>query len=591
MFNYLFITTKWFSDDGGIQTVNRKLCIELAKRNKVAVLVADAGRPNEDELEDAKKSKITLHKRDELVSLLSDNKFDFICTHSTFTGSFIEIIKQMNFENKDVVKFIHFIHHDPEDVEDIKEEAENRQEKRNSKKTNEVVIANKADCVITIGESLKHIYVNEVSVLEYIDVGMADMVKHSYRNTKAPKVLISGRTSSLSVKGIDIFAKAAEKVTELIKDTNLEKVTFTVRGESGDLDKFQVKLQEISAKNINFNIKEYTTNQNELDEDLKKSAVFVVPSRVEGYGLVAMEAISMGVPTIISSKSGVASCIKQVVNDTKLEENMSDFIWDFGESNAHINNLAEKIIDILKSQESKREYVANYLVPNLMKKASWKTGAKKIEDICEKLLGIELMKNEEQGIQLFMKRIDPYLRLYDYALENANENIQITSIKLKKLRTKQKQMLLEKSQTVKIEILLLDPRFPIPDEPNSIAAIREKAESLKSGEIKDEVAEWLKVWKEYEKDYKRDAQSNAGLEIKLFRSLPTVNMIRTDSKMFVGTFLLTKESNERQPTFIVENKPNTMGEKLFTSYLEHFDNLKNKSVFINNKDFCKWINK
>ena len=112
---------------------------------------------------------------------------------------------------------------------------------------------------------------------------------------------------------------------------------------------------------------------------------------------------------------------------------------------------------------------------------------------------------------------------------------------------------------------------------------------MESGEIRKEVAEWLSVWQEYEENYKPNANDDAGLEIKLFQSLPTVNMIRADNKMFVGTFLLTKEINEHQPTFIVENIANTMGEKLFASYVEHFDNLSKYSISIDDKDFVAWL--
>lgn len=588
MFNYLFITTKWFSDDGGIQTVNRKLCMALAKRNKVSVLVTDEGRPNSDEEKNADELGIKLYKRDKLSDILKENTFDFVCTHSTFTGRYIATIKDIVFPNKDQLKFIHFLHHDPEDIEHLKEYVEKGQDLRNQKKDVEVDIAVQADYIITMGESLKDKYINRIitrnaileNCMDYIDGGIEVFQDTPYKSTKSPEVLIAGRTSSLVIKGLDIYAKVAKNVHNKLKLERYQ-VTFVVRGEDGNLDSLYKKLQEISKSEINFNIKEFTTDQKKLSDDLANAAVCIIPSHVEGYGLVAMEAISKSVPIIISSNAGVANLIISLKNKQVISDGVADeCIWQFGTNDEDIENLATKIIHILKEQEDARTRTTS-LRTKMNTIASWESGAKKIEEICEKILGIELMKNDEQGIQLFMKRVDPYLRLYDHALESAKEKIQITSIKLKKLRTKQKEMLLEKSKTVKVEILLLDPSFPIPTESYSIAQIREAEEKLEAGEIKTEVIEWKKFFYEYQSTIQPNVAEGAGLEIKLFQSLPTVNMIRTDSKMFVGTFLLTKEGNEHHPTFIVENKENTMGEKLFQSYLEHFENLKKNSRSIN----------
>ena len=45
---------------------------------------------------------------------------------------------------------------------------------------------------------------------------------------------------------------------------------------------------------------------------LRQANVIVMPSRTEGFGLVALEAISAGVPVLVSSESGIAKALEKV---------------------------------------------------------------------------------------------------------------------------------------------------------------------------------------------------------------------------------------------------------------------------------------
>jgi glycosyltransferase involved in cell wall biosynthesis len=60
-------------------------------------------------------------------------------------------------------------------------------------------------------------------------------------------------------------------------------------------------------------IKPYTYLRERLDADMRKTALLLMPSRAEGFGLVALEAIGLGVPILISSRSGLADVLRSVV--------------------------------------------------------------------------------------------------------------------------------------------------------------------------------------------------------------------------------------------------------------------------------------
>ena len=47
---------------------------------------------------------------------------------------------------------------------------------------------------------------------------------------------------------------------------------------------------------------------------LREADLFVMPSRTEGFCLVALEAISSGVPILVSSETGIAKALQDLEN-------------------------------------------------------------------------------------------------------------------------------------------------------------------------------------------------------------------------------------------------------------------------------------
>lgn len=69
--------------------------------------------------------------------------------------------------------------------------------------------------------------------------------------------------------------------------------------------------EKYSDSVINLQALPYTTERNELFNELRKSSLAAMPSWHEGFGLVAWEAIAAGVPLIISKDSGVFQLISK----------------------------------------------------------------------------------------------------------------------------------------------------------------------------------------------------------------------------------------------------------------------------------------
>jgi len=136
-------------------------------------------------------------------------------------------------------------------------------------------------------------------------------------------VLFLGRITMQ--KGPEYFVAAAKKVLE-----KMDNVKFVMAG-NGDMFRRVIEL----AADLGIGHKILFTGflqGDDVDKVFRMADLFVMPSVSEPFGLVPLEAISQGVPVIISKQSGVSEVITHALK--------VDF-WD-------INEMANKIIAVLR---------------------------------------------------------------------------------------------------------------------------------------------------------------------------------------------------------------------------------------------------
>jgi len=114
------------------------------------------------------------------------------------------------------------------------------------------------------------------------------------------RILCFGRTDGvLYSKGIDIFARAIK-----ILQSRQRQVIPVLRGVPiGEGDSAQSELVKLTETWIL--AKEYASAEDCL-QDARKSTICVMSSRCEPFGLVGLEAMAAGIPTLVTSNSGLA---------------------------------------------------------------------------------------------------------------------------------------------------------------------------------------------------------------------------------------------------------------------------------------------
>ena len=94
---------------------------------------------------------------------------------------------------------------------------------------------------------------------------------------------------------VDVFARVNEKVPS--------KLLFV--GEGPDLPKVQCKIQELGLQDKVF----FLGKQDEIAQVISLADVLLLPSEKESFGLVALEAMACGVPTVGSTAGGIPELV------------------------------------------------------------------------------------------------------------------------------------------------------------------------------------------------------------------------------------------------------------------------------------------
>jgi hypothetical protein len=127
-----------------------------------------------------------------------------------------------------------------------------------------------------------------------------------------PQVLIMGRIDDSEIKGLDIAANAIAFAAGQRASIDPE-ITMLVLGappyESGELRK-RILGWTRSLRPV---VRPYTTDASQLDLEFRRTALVLMPSRAEAFGLVGLESIVAGTPVLVSGNSGLGMLLNTVV--------------------------------------------------------------------------------------------------------------------------------------------------------------------------------------------------------------------------------------------------------------------------------------
>ena len=388
----LFLCDEWKSSKGGLSTLNNELAVNLVKTSNDKINVYCYVSQSDDlDRENARQHGVNLITAQRIPGCTDSHDWlkmpppelphpDIVIGHGRKFGiPAYFIVKATD------CKWIHFVHVFCEDLGKYKVTESSTVdpiEENEKKHKSEIELCKAANVVVTVGSRLQHKYSASLPTIKVEIVTPGILEKFASESTLLAKVLkkkfkvfMFGRATfeDLTLKGYDIVANAMGSLGK--KFPRKFELTFVGSpvGEHRNVE--QWFLDNTCLQRNQLTIRGYCNVQDELKMMFCESDLVAMPSRTEGFGLVALEAISAGVPVLVTDESGIAEALEEVEGGKSViveSENAEE--W-------------ERRIEQLSSQTpTERGDNAKRLRDNYGRRYSWRTECEKITTIIQNLV-------------------------------------------------------------------------------------------------------------------------------------------------------------------------------------------------------------
>ena len=368
------LSSEWKSStNGDLSTINRELAIQLAKQPNVDVSVCLPNCSKADR-NSAKSHNVKLIEADrvpgfEPVLCLSfpprDHTMDCVIGHGVHLALPIALFKTN--PNYGHCKWIKVVHSAPEEGEMYKDISEGQKMQER-----EIRLCKMADQVITIGPKLAEAYKRylcpfkqEKKVFDLTPSIFSEFlaVEQATEERQMFHILVIGSGDSCEdfiVKGYDVAAKA---IAEL-KDESY-KLNFVCTAKGKDI--LVKELPQHCLNRNQFNICSCDDGRKVLADLFCEVDLAIMPSRTEGFGITALEALSAALPVLVSGNSGLGKALKKVPLGTQSVVDSEDH-----------TDWAREIKRVRQKEREVRLSESRFLREKYLEKYSWEEPCKSL---------------------------------------------------------------------------------------------------------------------------------------------------------------------------------------------------------------------
>ena len=311
------LASEWGSSKGGLSTVNRKLAIQLAKFSEVEItfFVPQCSEGDKKEglrhnINIVEAKKFIAYEDLELLSFPPDDpQIEVIIGHGVKLGRQAQVIRERH-----KCKWVQVVHTDPEELGMFKsypDPISKGEEKHNI----EVKLCEEADFVVAIGPKLaesfhrylrackKHQTIFDFTPGIFEEFLSVDQDPNE-RNHCSVLVFGHGDAQDFQLKGFDIVGKAVASLA----DTHL----VFVGAADGEYQEIAKSFLECDLQASCLRVRGYVKCRERLRKLFCEADLVVMPSRTDSFGLTCLEALSAGLPFLVSKNSGFGESLSKV---------------------------------------------------------------------------------------------------------------------------------------------------------------------------------------------------------------------------------------------------------------------------------------
>ena len=315
------LADEWGSAKGGISTLNRELCKGMAQQENVLVTLV-VPEYNEKEKQAALEHGVHLAAPDlelpgnDSIAMLNfppaDLAIDVVIGHGRKLGPPANVVAKLR-----RCKRVHIVHTASEQIAMYKNKP---QAIADGEKKHEIekALSKSADVVVGIGPkltesikvSLRGSNKKEEDVLNLTPGTFSEFseVPQAGKDGELFYTLVFGRGDyeDFELKGYDIAAKAVAGLND-----KTYKLVF-VGAPEGKHEEVAANLLHCGISRTQLTVRGFRESREKLGEQFSQADLAIMPSRTEGFGLAALEALSAGLPILVSDNSGLGKALAKI---------------------------------------------------------------------------------------------------------------------------------------------------------------------------------------------------------------------------------------------------------------------------------------
>ena len=250
-----------------------------------------------------------------------DLEIDIVVGHGVKLGKQAQVIK-----NSKKCKWVQMVHTDPEELSMFKSYS-NLNSKSEEKDKTEVELCELADHVVGIGPKLSEAFRSYLrgcqkddNILDFTPGVFEEFetVKQVPSERKPRSVLVFGRgdVEDFNLKGFDIAGRAIAA----LKDTRL----LFVGAPEGKHEEIAERLKRCGVPLNRLRVRGFVEDRESLKRLFQEVDLVVISSRTEGFGMTGLEALSAGLPVVVSHNSGFGEALCNVPFGSSFVVNSED---------------------------------------------------------------------------------------------------------------------------------------------------------------------------------------------------------------------------------------------------------------------------
>ena len=359
------LSSEWRSStNGDLSTINRELAIQLAKHSNVEVSVF-LPQCNEEDRNSAASHHVQLveaekvvgwNSVDWLINVPDGHVIDCVVGHGVSLGRQVQVIRKHHH-----CKWIQVVHTVSEELGMYKSISQGEQLQKT-----EVKLCEMADQIVAIGPKLADAYKRylrcskkEQNVFDLTPSIFSEFlnVEQATEERRTFSVLVIGSGNScedFSLKGFDL---AAQAVAELKDKSYKLKFVGAPRGKEGEIAD---KLLQHGIDRNQLIVRSFSDSRELLANLFCEVDLAIMPSKTEGFGVSALEALSASLPVLVTGNSGLGEALKEVPLG-------SQCVVDSEEP----EDWAKKIKEVRQKKREVRLSESRLLRENYQEKYSW----------------------------------------------------------------------------------------------------------------------------------------------------------------------------------------------------------------------------